>query len=167
VGCGAAITQGARARNLKKWCSETCRQSAWASRNHDLIAAQVARRAGRLKEETVERNSEQTCTVCGEGFGSRWPRKYCSDRCRYRAYHVARYARRKGARREPYDLVYVLGASSCGICRGAIDQTLKYPHPQSSSLDHIVPLALGGDDVLDNVQAAHLLCNQRKGSRAA
>lgn len=165
VGCGASIVQGARSRNLKKWCSETCRQREWAVRNPELVSAQIERRADRLKSATIERNSGQRCTVCGDEFGSRWPRKYCSDPCKFRAAHVARYAIRKGARREPYALADVLSASRCGICTGGIDQSLSYPHPMSVSLDHIVPLSMGGDDVRENVQAAHLRCNQSKGGR--
>ncbi len=50
----------------------------------------------------------------------------------------------------------------CGICGKRIGRTIKWPSPQSLSLDHIVPLSRGGDHVRANVQAAHLVCNQRK-----
>ncbi len=44
-----------------------------------------------------------------------------------------------------------------------IDRLLKYPDPDSLSLDHVMPLARGGEHAIDNVQAAHLRCNVRKG----
>jgi hypothetical protein len=50
----------------------------------------------------------------------------------------------------------------CGICRERIDRRHTYPHPRCASVDHIVPLAKGGDDTRRNVQAAHLDCNLRK-----
>lgn len=53
----------------------------------------------------------------------------------------------------------------CALCKDAIDPELRHPHPQSASLDHIVPLAALGRHARDNVQAAHLLCNIRKGAR--
>lgn len=52
----------------------------------------------------------------------------------------------------------------CGICHDAIDPELAYPHPESASLDHIVPLASGGTHTYRNTQAAHLVCNLRKGT---
>jgi 5-methylcytosine-specific restriction endonuclease McrA len=35
----------------------------------------------------------------------------------------------------------------------------------SASVDHIIPLVLGGEHSMANVQAAHLVCNLRKGDR--
>lgn len=54
---------------------------------------------------------------------------------------------------------------SCGICGQAINYDLPWLDPMSYVLDHIVPVALGGDDSLDNKQAAHRHCNQVKSSR--
>lgn len=53
----------------------------------------------------------------------------------------------------------------CGVCGDAIDPTLVRPDMRSVSLDHIVPLARGGDHVPENCQAAHLGCNISKGCR--
>lgn len=53
----------------------------------------------------------------------------------------------------------------CGICGLHIDRNLAHPDPMSASVDHIIPLARGGLHAMANVQAAHLNCNVRKGSR--
>ena len=50
----------------------------------------------------------------------------------------------------------------CGICEGEIDYSLKAPDPESFEVDHIVPLARGGTDTLDNKQASHKRCNRAK-----
>ena len=50
----------------------------------------------------------------------------------------------------------------CAICRKRIGQSYAYPHPRSLSIDHIIPIAKGGDDVKSNVQSAHLHCNMSK-----
>lgn len=50
----------------------------------------------------------------------------------------------------------------CGICGMKVDKDLMWPDPMSASLDHIVPLSRGGTHTLDNVQLAHLACNERK-----
>jgi 5-methylcytosine-specific restriction endonuclease McrA len=43
--------------------------------------------------------------------------------------------------------------------------TLVVPHLKVPTIDHIVPLADGGDDVKVNVQLAHFICNSIKGDR--
>lgn len=54
---------------------------------------------------------------------------------------------------------------TCGICRKKIGKTYTYPHPRSKSVDHVIPLAEGGDDTAVNKRAAHLGCNQRRGAK--
>lgn len=54
----------------------------------------------------------------------------------------------------------------CSICTDPIDSSLAWPHPMSPSIDHVVPIALGGGDTPENVRPAHLRCNQAKGARA-
>jgi 5-methylcytosine-specific restriction endonuclease McrA len=50
----------------------------------------------------------------------------------------------------------------CGICGQKIDYSLPYLDPMSFVVDHIAPIVKGGTDTLDNKQAAHRLCNNRK-----
>jgi len=45
----------------------------------------------------------------------------------------------------------------CGICKGPVSEDYH--------IDHIVPLARGGEHSYANVQLAHPICNQRKGCR--
>lgn len=76
----------------------------------------------------------------------------------------------------PYDptitrpVVYQQSGWKCHICGKRVRRTLKYPHPKSASLDHIVPLSWRKDSpghVWGNVALAHLRCNQSKGARYA
>lgn len=55
----------------------------------------------------------------------------------------------------------------CGICRQRINRRLSYPNPRSASLDHIIPLALGGSHTRANVRATHLDCNVQRGAARA
>lgn len=56
--------------------------------------------------------------------------------------------------------------SICAICGQPVDKTLKFPHPMSPTVDHIIPVAKGGHPASrDNMQLAHLICNQVKSSR--
>lgn len=55
----------------------------------------------------------------------------------------------------------------CGICNESIPRVTIWPHPQSPSLDHAVPISMGGAHSYSNTQASHLACNMSKGARAA
>ena len=46
----------------------------------------------------------------------------------------------------------------CGICG-------QFVHPDEMSIDHIIPVVLGGSDHLSNLQVAHRVGNSRKGAR--
>ena len=53
----------------------------------------------------------------------------------------------------------------CGICQQPVDKSLKYPHREAASTDHIVPLSRGGLHIAENLQCAHLVCNVAKSNR--
>jgi HNH endonuclease len=57
----------------------------------------------------------------------------------------------------------------CGLCHEPVDREAPWPAWESPSLDHIVPLAVGGPHVSANVQCTHLGCNLLKndGRKAA
>jgi 5-methylcytosine-specific restriction endonuclease McrA len=78
-----------------------------------------------------------------------------------------RRARLNGAFVERIDPMAVFARDQwmCGICGMLIERMLRGPNPHAPSLDHIVPLILGGRHEYANVQAAHLGCNVRKGPR--
>jgi 5-methylcytosine-specific restriction endonuclease McrA len=50
----------------------------------------------------------------------------------------------------------------CQLCKENLNDLVKYPHPLSTSIDHIVPVWKGGSDNLSNLQLAHRLCNMKK-----
>ena len=54
----------------------------------------------------------------------------------------------------------------CAICGKPVDFSLKYPHPLSPTIDHIIPLDKGGHPSdIDNLQLAHFTCNRQKSNR--
>lgn len=51
----------------------------------------------------------------------------------------------------------------CGICGKLVDKSLRFPHPLSATVDHIVPINKGGHPSdIDNLQLAHFSCNRAK-----
>jgi 5-methylcytosine-specific restriction endonuclease McrA len=112
---------------------------------------------------------------CGAVVVSSGPKVLCAA-CR--EVRIREHTRRKNHRRrmalysvpsEPYTLAEIAERDGhrCQLCRRKVDMRLKTPHPLSPSIDHIVPLADGGDDTRANVQLAHRRCNTSKGVRGS
>ncbi|MDR3304404.1 MAG: HNH endonuclease [Clostridiales Family XIII bacterium] len=54
----------------------------------------------------------------------------------------------------------------CGICGTPVDAALRFPHPMSKCVDHIIPVNRGGHPSdIDNLQLAHLSCNRQKSDK--
>lgn len=54
---------------------------------------------------------------------------------------------------------------ACHICGEPIDYTLPYLDPGEYVVDHVIPLAKGGPDVLANKAASHRACNRAKSDK--
>ena len=122
----------------------------------------------------------QTLTChCGAVFTQqRYGQKYCRVECRpprpgtRTAGRVAASRRRRLRAATTWDGVAdaeILERDRwmCGICRKRIGRKFRYPHPRSASVDHLLPLSLGGDDTALNKRAAHLGCNVTRGNGRA
>lgn len=56
--------------------------------------------------------------------------------------------------------------NTCGICGHPVDKSLKYPHPLSPVIDHVVPVSKGGHpSSIENLQLAHWQCNRQKSDK--
>ena len=60
----------------------------------------------------------------------------------------------------------MLTQTVCGICGRPVDKALRYPHPLSPCIDHIIPVAKGGHPSDSaNLQLAHWTCNRQKSDK--
>ncbi|MFC8531389.1 HNH endonuclease [Nocardia sp. NPDC057227] len=53
----------------------------------------------------------------------------------------------------------------CHLCGGEIDYSLHWRDPLSFVVDHVIPLARGGEDTRENTRAAHRHCNRQKSDK--
>lgn len=76
-----------------------------------------------------------------------------------------RYGTHRGAFEKNKKIVFAT-QEVCGICGKPVDFSLKYPHPLSACIDHIIPLAKGGHPSdLNNLQLTHWCCNRQKSDK--
>lgn len=69
--------------------------------------------------------------------------------------------------RDQHRKLIARGNPPCGICSEPIDYALPHLDPGAFVVDHIVPLNKGGEDVIENKQAAHRACNRAKSDKLA
>ncbi len=156
-----------------KFCSEKCRARHWYLR--------------------VNSRPAKPCKGCGVEIqaGSHANRDYCSRLCsqkdRYNANHLIRYrtdekyrdmfqrnghnrrARLRSVRCVNFSPSEILNRDGwkCRICGKDTPKELRGKKVSNApTLDHIVPIALGGEHTPSNTQCACLGCNCSKGGRA-
>jgi 5-methylcytosine-specific restriction endonuclease McrA len=106
---------------------------------------------------------DMACECCGTRFvlapGTPTTR-YCSVLCRKRMGRRRRRALECGPIHR--STVLLRDNGRCQLCGLAVDMMAKIPNDFAFVIDHVLPLARGGLDTMDNVQTAHFICNSEK-----
>lgn len=111
------------------------------------------------------------CIECGEMFtGASQNAALCSAECKKRRKSHRtnwRMHRRRAPAPERFTRMEIFERDGwkCGLCGRKVDSTLRFPDPMSASLDHIIPVTLGGQHTRENTQCSHWVCNVRKNNR--
>lgn len=146
VGCGEPFTT---MDNRRSTCGTGCRQ--W-----------VAKYPG------VMRALDRECLHCGTPFRAPTAaRKYCTPACGKTANKIRRRGLMAAAFVEDVYKTVIAKRDhwTCQLCGETVNKKLRWPHPKSWSIDHIVPIFAGGEHSYANTQLAHLGCNVAKGHR--
>lgn len=140
--------------------------------------AELSRRSSRSYSRLMPRKTASlvgtvlTCKGCGTAFVYDLPGKkggprtvFCSTACARRAERRASSAKQYKRKSEKGRRLRIAMRDgwTCGICGQGVASSLMYPHPRSGSIDHIVPVSLGGSNRRDNVRLTHLQCNVERG----
>jgi 5-methylcytosine-specific restriction endonuclease McrA len=116
----------------------------------------------RARSQDYRLKNPETWKKVKAGYRKRNPEKVQADR-------RIRYIRRFGGIHKYYtvkQMLYLYG-TDCHLCGKPIDlqaprQTSKPGYRFGLHVDHVIRLADGGDDTIENVRPAHGICNQRK-----
>lgn len=143
-------------------------------------AEAVAERKRIQEQERSARMREVSCTVCGTLFTTTAPRRFtCSSECsrkRQNTLHSRKHDKRipKNKRIDRIDLhdLFKRDNGVCHICGKqcnwndyTVTDTTIISGNWYPSVDHIVPVSLGGADSWNNVMLAHRICNSVRGNR--
>lgn len=90
-------------------------------------------------------------------------REHDSQRSAHRQ-RLRRQAVAAGERFTRFDLYEIYG-SVCYLCGGQLSLRRDVPLAQSVSIDHVVPIVLGGEHTIANCRLVHFVCNSRKGAK--
>jgi 5-methylcytosine-specific restriction endonuclease McrA len=120
------------------------RKKKYASENHDKLRASENRRQGAWRKSNRQRLSDY------------FKQYYQSHKEKYAEIGRRRSAQKRGGRGsftdEQWNELCNRYGNVCLCCR----------ERKTLTVDHIIPLSMGGDNSIDNVQPLCLICNQRK-----
>lgn len=133
----------------------------WRENNKERISN--AHRARVLRDPEKHKENQRESRLRNPNTLPTW-RKNNPEKLR--AYRRRRRARKMGAESELYNSNQILAiyGSNCHSCSEPID--LEASRRQGVldweyglHLDHLVPLALGGSDLIENIRPSHAICN--------
>lgn len=159
----------------------------WLARRHSGSCSAECRKAvARTNSKEWSKGRKQLeqriCKHCGTTFRALYGdkhRTFCTKDCSDRSHDAKRlwllktpekkafYRKQRKARLRAGDRftpkqVFERDRYLCRICGGAVKAGATVPDHDAPTLDHRVPLTLGGSHTFDNVQCAHFICNVRK-----
>ena len=154
----------------KIYCMRSCKELAKQSRKYLKETTGIDLPTNRIRRR-VDTLYIKQCKNCNETITTKksW-QIYCNGICsdmaketKRRQIGVAKF--NKSTAPNIVARIYYRDKGLCGICNKHIDLQLQYPDPNSLSIDHIIPISLGGNNFQANLQPSHLICNTKRGNK--
>lgn len=162
------------ATGTQKICSGECRKQHARNKQRERYIENREDIIAKREKEFVPKMV--VCKECGTEFRTEYgkPRTvFCSDECarknHKRASKAVRRARKKGLGCEVFDPLDVFKRDrwTCQLCGVKTPKNLRGTcNDEAPELDHIIPLALGGEHSMRNTQCLCRKCNRDKGATA-
>jgi len=155
---------------IKIFCNRRCKEFAKQSRKNVKESTGIELPANRIRYRVITLYI-RNCLNCDETLNTKKPHQlYCNQFCsdmsketKRRQAGVSRF--NKSQSPNITARIYYRDKGLCGICKEPIDLRLQYPNPMCLSIDHIIPVSLGGNNFQSNLQPSHLVCNTRRGNK--
>ena len=131
------------------------------------MACSIIKRTQTAKAKRIEK----ICVVCGKTYyvdGHHTFSKTCSKACADLIHTRLRRVRLLEGN-EQFDAVEIYERDNwiCQICHKPTKRGVNGRNPLQPSLDHIIPLSLGGSHTRNNVRCTHLVCNTARKNKGA
>ena len=149
------------------WCSSACRAAAhhhlqcWGDKHSTPLpfcaCGDLIQHDPGVSRARPPRS--KWCRECREVRRREHDSQRSSHRQRQRRAAVA-----AGERFTRFDLYETYG-SACYLCGEQLSFRRDVPLAQSVSIDHVVPIVLGGEHTIANCRLVHFVCNSRKGAK--
>ena len=125
-----------------------------------IRAKQNSRPLTSAQQLSQRRSSRKYAAAHREQINERGRRWRMANPDKVRDRKARRYAREHGrtAERVALSVLFTRDAGRCGLCGKPVQMG-------TASIDHIIPLARGGEHTYRNTQLAHLDCNRRRQHR--
>lgn len=158
-------------------CAKEERQRKTDEIRREKESKKTARQELKEKEEKErEQKRHKICKECGKPFydDSNSNRAYCSEKCSKRSANRKKDARRRGYKANgTLTKLYERDGGRCYICGCTCD---FFDHeiidgafvvgPTYPTVEHVIPICMGGDDSAQNIKLACHRCNSIKGRRS-
>lgn len=168
--CGAEITYAGSRPKLR---CQKCKSAA-GSRKHLLLpGAREDARTRTAAWREVSGNREKSRQATREWYVSGDNARLSNDKsiARRKKFGISGTQQ---ARAKRYGVEYEVVSRSeiaerdkwiCYCCGELINKDLVYPHPMSVTLEHVIPVSLGGGHIKENCSISHYICNSKRGNR--
>lgn len=88
-----------------------------------------------------------------------------AKRARYRIKTVKRQSKLSVSLRVSVEQLAQRDGEYCYLCQEVIDLTLPRTNRFGATIDHVIPISKGGQDIMDNLKLTHWICNNRKSDK--
>lgn len=163
--CGEKFSQSGRGSNRLICYDEACVKAKKLADSRVFHERRVTDGRWDVQKAKRRKHEPRPCADCGKTLRIGYRCRPCGQMLRQAIGKTSRITAHRRA-------VFERDGWICQLCDKPIDPGLTGPAPLSASIDHVKPLRelmkeYGADFVDDeaNWQAAHLVCNTRKGAR--